>query len=187
MNRILAGIGAVLATGWLGAVAPAGAVDAITAKSGLEKAVAEAKKWQPDAELASVGAVNAKADGTSLFWNYGFQSKKTHTCARVVVLAVGKVTMQDLGDCTLAKPIATTFVDSPAAVAGAKAGGFQAGEEINIVLTHRRDANLKPSRECWGLSSPDRDFDKKKSVMRGWCVDPKSGKFVTRLAGEGGK
>lgn len=72
-------------------------------------------------------------------------------------------------------------------MAGAKAGGFQAGEEFNIVLNHRRDTNLNPSRECWGLSSPDRDFDKKKAVMRGWCVDPQSGKFLTRLAGEGGK
>jgi hypothetical protein len=187
MNRFVAGICAVLVTGLLGAVAPAGAVDLITAKSGLEKAVAESRKWKSDAVLAGVGTLNAKVDGTSFFWNYDFQSKKTHTCARVIILATGKVTTQDFGNCTFSKPIATTFVDSPAAVAGAKAGGFQAGEEINITLTHRLDRNLTPSRECWSLSSPKHDFDKKNSVMRGWCVDPKNGKFVTRLAGEGGK
>jgi hypothetical protein len=119
--------------------------------------------------------------------NDPIRSHKTQTCARVIVLATGKVTTQDFGNCTFAKPIATTFVDSPAAVAGAKAGGFQAGEEINISLTHRRDKNLTPSRECWSLSSPKHDFDKQNAVMRGWCVDPKNGKFVTRLAGEGGK
>lgn len=187
MNRFVAGICAVLLTGLMGTVTTVGAVDLVTAKSGLEKAVAESKKWKPDAELAGVGTVNAKADGTSFFWNYDFQSKKTHTCARVIIFANGKVTKQDFGDCTFSKPIATTFVDSPTAAAGAKAGGFQAGEEINISLGHRRDRNLKPSRECWSLSSPEHDFDKKNAVMRGWCVDPKSGKFVIRLAGEGGK
>lgn len=187
MYRIVAGIGAVFVTGWLGVGHPALAAESITAKSGLDKAIGEAKKWKPDAELSMVGTSGAKADGTSLYWTYSFQSKKTRTCARVNVLAVGKVTIQEFGECTLAKPIATTFVDSPAAVAGAKAGGFQAGEGIGLVLNHRRDTNLNPSRECWGLSSPDRDFDKKKSVLRAWCVDPKSGKFVTRLAGEGGK
>lgn len=186
MIRILVMICAVVVIGSPGAVPSAGAVDAITAKAGLEKAVAEAKKWKPDAELSSVVGSNAQADGTATVWTYAFQSKKTRTCARVLVLAA-KVTMQDLGDCTLAKPIATTFVDSPAAMAGAKAGGFQAGEEIGLVLNHGRDKNLNPSRECWRISSPEHDFDKKKSVMRSWCVDPKSGKFVTRLAGEGGK
>ncbi|TFH32039.1 MAG: hypothetical protein E4G97_03205 [Deltaproteobacteria bacterium] len=188
MNRFVAGICVVLVTGLLGAVAPAEAVDLITAKSGLEKAVAEAKKWKPDAVLAGVGTLNAKVDGTSFFWNYDFQSHKTNTCARVIILATGKATTQDYGNCTFSsKPIATTFVDSPAAVTAAKAGGFQAGEEINLSLTHRRDRNLTPSRECWSLSSPEHDFDKKNAVMRSWCVDPKSGKFVTRLAGEGGK
>jgi len=187
MNRFVAGICAVLVTGLLGVVAPVGAVDSITAKSGLEKAVAESKKWKSDAELAAVGTSKGKADGTSFYWNYDFQSKKTHTCARVIILATGKVTTQDFGNCTFSKLIATTFVDSPAAVAGAKAGGFQAGEEININLTHRRDRNLTPSRECWSVSSFEHDFDKNNAVMRGWCVDPKNGKFVTALAGEGGK
>ena len=187
MNRILVMICVLVVIGSPGAAPPAGAADLVTAKSGLEKAVAEAKKWKPDAELSMVGTGNAKADGTSMFWNYDFQSKKTRTCARVMVLAIGRVTTQDFGECTLAKPIATTFVDSPAAMAGAKAGGFQAGEEISLVLNHRSDKNLNPSRECWRISSPEHDFDKKKSVMRSWCVDPKSGKFVTRLAGEGGK
>lgn len=186
MNRFIAGICAVLVIGWVGAVPPVGAIDSIPAKSGLEKAVAESKKWKPDAELASVGTLNAKPDGTSFFWNYDFQSKKTGSCLRVMILATGKATTTDFGNCTLAKPIATDFVDSPAAVAGAKAGGFQAGEEINMVLNHRRDRLLKPSRECWSVSWPERDFDKNNAVMRSWCVDPKSGKFVIRLAGEGG-
>jgi hypothetical protein len=33
-----------------------------------------------------------------------------------------------------------------------------------------------------GLSTAS-DFDRAKSVMRGWCVDGKTGKFVTRLSG----
>jgi hypothetical protein len=187
MNRFVAGICAILVTGMLGAVAPVGAVDLITAKSGLEKAVAEAKKWKPDAELSGVSTSNAKEDGKSVVWTYSFQSRKTRTCARVIILAAGRVTIQDLGNCTLFKPIATTFVDSPEAVAVAKAGGFQVGEEISMHLTHRLDKNLTPSRECWSLSTYEHDFDRKIGLIRGWCVDPKNGKFVTRLAGEGGK
>lgn len=165
---------------------PAGAVEGITAAKGLDGATAEARKWKPDAALTGVASTAASPDGTSMHWTYSFQSKSTRTCLRVVVLAAGKTLPTDLGECTLGTAIADKFVDSSEAVKAATAAGFKAGEEVILVLAHKHDQNLTPSRECWSVSSREHDFDPQKAVMRDWCVDPKSGKFVTRTAGQGG-
>jgi hypothetical protein len=163
---------------------PARPADAITARARLKEATAEARKWKADAALSGVATSGAGRDGTSVHWTYSFQSKSTRSCLRVVALATGAVRPTDLGECTLGTAVGDGFVDSPAAVSGALAGGFQAGETIDLVLVHLDDSALAQPRECWKVASPDRDFDPAKAVMRGWCVDPKTGKLVTRTAGE---
>ncbi len=168
-------------------LSPARAADAITASAGLKTATAAANRWKPDAVLTGVGSSEVKPDGTSTHWTYSFQSRSTRTCYRVVVLAAGNTVPTDLGECTLGRPVPATFVDSPAALGAARSAGFRGGETINLTLSHTYDRNLTPSRPCWDVASPETDFDTAKAVMRGWCVDPQSGKFVTRTAGEGGR
>lgn len=167
--------------------AAASAADGITAAAGLQRATAEAKKWKPDAALTGVGSSTANKDGSAAHWTYSFESRSAKSCYRVVVLAAGTMVPTDLGECTLQPTIAEKFVDSPAAVSAAAAAGFKAGEEINLVLSHKYDQNLTPSRECWSVSSQEYDFDATRAVMRAWCVDPKTGNFVTRTAGQGGQ
>lgn len=104
-----------------------------------------------------------------------------------MTLATGASTTTDLGTCTLEVAIQEDFVDSPAALNAALSGGFKTGETINFTLSHKYDENLNPSRPCWTVYSPENDFDSNQAVMRGWCVDPKTGKFVTPTVGKGGR
>ena len=157
-----------------------------TAKAWLAQAQQAAKKWQADAALTRVGTTIVKQDGTSNLWQYDFLSPKTVKCARIMIIGGGEPRTQDYGTCTPSKTIPTTFVDSPVAVAEASKAGFKLDDLSQAYLVHMID-NAIPERDCWVLHSAA-DFDKTKSVMRGWCVDPKTGKFVARLAGErGGK
>ena len=169
----------------LGVSETAFAVEGLTARARLEQAAAEARIWKHDAVLTRVGTTDVKADGKAIVWQYNFQSESSRKCFRVVVVATGMTNTTDLGACTLDKVVGSEFVDSPEAFKGALAGGFKASEPNNMYLAHPRDRQLKPARACWVLFSPKADFDKSKAVMRGWCVDPKSGQFVTRLVGEG--
>ncbi len=53
----------------------------LTARAMLEPAIAEARKWEPDAEL--VGVTTSLADGPAHdFWFYDFQSPARSTCTR---------------------------------------------------------------------------------------------------------
>ncbi len=157
-----------------------------TAKAGLAQAQQIAKKWQADAVLTRVGTPGAQPDGTARLWQYDFRSPKTGGCARIMIIAGTKSQTKAYPRCSTRKPISTNFIDSPAAIAEARKSGFKPGDVISVILDRRRDNAIR-ERECWAVSS-DYDFDEKKSVIRGWCVDPKTGKFVARLAGEwGGK
>lgn len=141
------------------------------------------KKWQPDATLTSIGTPGADANGRSRLWQYDFYSKKTKGCARVQLVTDQEPKVQKYPSCVAEKPISTGFVDTPAAIDEAKKNGFKTGDLVYMTLDHSKDRLLKPGRECWTISS-EHDFDSAKAVTRGWCVDPKNGKFIMRLSGE---
>lgn len=158
--------------------------EGITARAMLDQALAEAKKWQPDAELVVV--TTSLAEGPSHgFWFYDMQSPATGTCTRIRALANGSVTNVGTGEeCALMKPVSAGFVDSPAAWEAARAAGFAPGDSAQFGLRFQRDEALPAPRECWVLWS-DADGDEAAGLIRGWCVDPATGQFVTRLSGKG--
>lgn len=166
------------------AVAPEPADDGITARAMLDQALAEAKKWQPDAELALVTTSLAEGPRHG-FWFYDVQSPSTGTCTRIRALANGRIENVGTGeDCVLMKPVSAEFVDSPVAWDAALAAGFAPGDSAQFGLRFQRDEALPAPRECWVLWS-DVDGDESAGVIRGWCVDPATGQFVTRLSGKG--
>jgi hypothetical protein len=154
----------------------------LTARAMLEPAIAEARKWEPDAEL--VGVTTSLADGPAHdFWFYDFQSPARSTCTRIRALASGSVTNAGTGgECRLSSPVSTGFIDSPVAYDAAVAAGFRKGESVQFGLSVKSDQALPAPRECWVVWS-DGDGDDEKGIIRGWCVDPATGAFVTRLSG----
>jgi hypothetical protein len=160
------------------------AAEGITARAMLDQALAEARKWQPDAELVVV--TTSLAEGPSHgFWFYDVQSPTAGTCTRIRALANGSVANVGTGEeCVLMKPVAAGFVDSPVAWEAARAAGFAPGDSAQFALRFQRDEALAAPRECWVLWS-DTDGDEAAGLIRGWCVDPATGQFVTRLSGKG--
>jgi hypothetical protein len=161
---------------------PAAADD--TAKPGLAQALQMAAKWQPDAKLTGIGTPAADATGASRLWQYDFHSPKAKKCARVQLIKGMPPNLVDFGSCTPDKSISTGFVDSPVAMQEARKAGFKPDPDGDNSMTLRKSKDkLAKGKECWNVSSA-RDFDPAKSVMRGWCVDAKSGTFLMRLSGE---
>ncbi len=158
--------------------------DGITARALFDQAMAEAAKWAADAELVLV--TTSLAEGpVHDFWFYDVQSPSQGTCTRIRALANGQVANVGSGDgCVLMKPVPRDFVDSPVAFDAAVAAGFQRGETVQFGLRYQRDQALPEPRPCWVLWS-DADGDEEKGIIRGWCVDPATGAFVTRLSGYG--
>ena len=156
----------------------------ITAREGLSQAHQAAKSWQADATLTSVSTTVLKEDGTAQVWTYSFLSPEKVVCARVIVIEGGEPRLQDLGECSPSESVSVDFVDSPVMLNEAVKAGFKPGETSDAHLAFKKDS-AAPDRECWVVHTIE-DFDKEKSVMRGWCVDPKTGQFVVRLNGESG-
>ncbi len=160
--------------------------DGITARDMLGQAMAEARRWAPDAELVVV--TTSLAEGPRhLFWFYDVQSRSTGTCTRIRVLADGEVENVGTGGrCALRVPIAENFVDSPFVWQAVRDAGFRhGGDTVQFGLQFQRDDVLPAPRECWVVSSRA-DIDEAAGLIRGWCADPVSGDFVTRLSGKGG-
>jgi hypothetical protein len=86
-------------------------------------------------------------------------------------------------NCPKPTPIDPEFVDSAAALAEATRAGMKHGDVVTMAVRHVVDRALQPARRCWVVSS-EHDFDANRAVMRGRCIDPKTGKFVLQLAGE---
>lgn len=178
---------AVSASGHAPAAAPAPAEEhagGITARAMLEAALVEAKRWQPDAELVMVTTSLAEGPRHD-FWFYDVQSRASGTCTRIRAMANGRVENVGSGDsCVLMKPVSAQFVDSPVAWDAARAAGFTPGDSVQFALRFQRDHALPAPRECWVLWS-ENDGDEATGLTRGWCVDPATGQFVTRLSGKG--
>ena len=157
--------------------------DKITARAELSRVLAEAGKWQGDAELFGVFTSFAEGPATA-FWLYDFQSRTAKTCTRLRAFANGRLdTAEASHECRIRKPIAREFVDSPAALASAVAAGMKTGESVEFSLRFLQDKALPAPRACWVISS---DLDADGGVTRAWCVDPATGTFVARLSGYGG-
>jgi hypothetical protein len=155
----------------------------MSAKAGLAQAKQVASKWQPDAAVTSIGTPGANAGGTSRLWQYDFYSPKSRKCARIQIVVDTPPGLREFHSCSSTKPISDDFVDSPVAIGEAKKNGFKPVDLVTMILDYSKDRKLKPGRECWTLISHN-DFDPATAVSRGWCVDPKTGKFVMRLSGE---
>ncbi len=156
----------------------------ITARARLDQAMAAAKEWQVDAQLAVVTTSLAEGPSAS-FWFYDVQSPSSGMCTRIRAMANGSVENVGGGEgCALVKPVSIGFVDSPVAYEAATGAGFKKGESVQFGLRFQRDKALPAPRECWVVWS-DADGDEESGVTRGWCVDPATGAFVTRLSGYG--
>ncbi|GMW08093.1 MAG: hypothetical protein QY320_00005 [Gammaproteobacteria bacterium] len=164
--------------------ADAAGSDGITARAMLEQAMAEATRWEPDAELVIVTTSLAESPRPA-FWFYDVQSRAKGRCTRIRALANGAVANVGTGEeCVLMKPVSEGFVDSPVAWDAARAAGFEPGDTAQFGLRFQQDEALPEPRECWVLWS-DVDGDEAAGLIRGWCVDPSSGQFVARLSGKG--
>ncbi|MCC7461323.1 MAG: hypothetical protein IT480_02545 [Gammaproteobacteria bacterium] len=158
--------------------------DGITARALFDQAMAEAARWQADAELAGVSTSLAEGP-THAFWFYDVQSPSKQTCTRIRALANGQVANVGSGEsCRLMKAVPRDFVDSPVAFKAAVTAGFQPGESLQFGLRYQRDQALPAPRPCWVLWS-NLDGDEDQGTIRGWCIDPLNGSFVTRLSGYG--
>lgn len=141
--------------------------------------MAEAHKWEPDAEL--VVLTTSFADGPAHdFWSYDFQSPARSTCTRIRALASGSVTNAGTGgECRLSSPVSTGFIDSPVAYDAAVAAGFRKGESVQFGLSVKSDQALPAPREYWLVWS-DGDGDDEKGIIRGWCAHAVRGLRLTR-------
>ncbi len=163
-------------------VSPGFEAGKLTARSKLAAAIAEAHKWEPDAELVVVTTSLAEGPAHD-FWFYDFQSPSKSTCTRIRALASGNVANVGTGDgCRLTRSVSPGFVDSPIAYEAAVTAGFQKSDSVQFALSVKHDQALPAPRECWVVWS-DADGDEEKGIIRGWCVDPATGAFVTRLSG----
>lgn len=160
---------------------PFGDAADFTARDGLAKAEKAAAAWKEDSVLTAVRTTVLKTDGKAAVWQYDYLSPEDSICARVLIIGGGDARLQDMGKCTPAKPVPETFVDSPEMLHAAVAAGFKPDETSNAYLAIARDSAAK-DRACW-VTFTSLDFDQKATAMRGWCVNPETGKFVVRLSG----
>jgi len=155
-----------------------------TAKARLAEARALAAKWQPDAALVTVSALQAKDDGTAApglgGWIYQFYSPKANKWIGVHAGAKA-LERQDL-PVGLKTPVPQDFVDSDKALDAARKGGFKSSGDTLLSLQVVGDPSIKTGVYWCATGAADMTTTPELRV-RSWCVDPKSGKFVARLAG----
>ncbi|HEX9184523.1 MAG TPA: hypothetical protein VF876_14805 [Burkholderiales bacterium] len=171
---------ALIASTMAGAAGAAGG----TAKARLAEARALAAKWQPDAMLVTVSALQAKDDGTAApgtsGWVYQFHSPKTGKWIGVHAGAKG-LERQDL-PAGMKTPLPQDFVDSDKALDAARNGGFKKSGDTLLVLALVADPSVKTG-VYWCATGKADMISEPVLRVRSWCVDPKSGNFVARLAG----
>jgi hypothetical protein len=153
----------------LASFAGSAAADGLTAKSSLDKALAEAHKWQPDAVLVDLSTTHAKPDGSATEWKYAFLSPKTQK-RYVATASTGAVTGREvrLGNAT--EPIAD-FVDSDRVMAEAVKSGVKGGQ---LVMALKTQAQTKPPHVEWLVGS---GYEQGVTWVN---VDAKTGKLVKK-------
>lgn len=158
--------------------APKGA----TARKRLAEARATAMKWQPDAVLVTLSALKAAGDGTAGMgitgWVYTFYSKKSGMWIAYDVGPKGlEPTKLPSG---LKAAVPDNFIDSDKVLPEVSKHGFKKSGDTLLQLNVVYDKNVKPGVYWCATSVADLT---PKMGARSWCVDPKTGKFVARLAG----
>ena len=155
-----------------------------TAKARLAEARALAAKWQPDAALVTVSALQAMDDGSAApglaGWIYQFYSPKTNQWISVHAGAKG-LERQDL-PIGLKATLPANFVDSDKALDAARKAGFRKSGDTLLVLALVADPSLKTGVYWCATGQADMPTQPQLRV-RSWCVDPGSGQFVARLSG----
>jgi len=153
-----------------------------TAKARLGKARAAAAKWQSDAALVTVSALQANADGTApagvAGWNFTFHSKKTGKWISYHAGPSGLEAVDLPAGFTQAVP--QEFIDSDKVLPEVSKHGFKMSGATLLQLNVVYDRNVKPG--FYWCATGETDITPQLEV-KSWCVDPKTGKFVARLAG----
>jgi hypothetical protein len=138
-----------------------------TAKGGLKVAVDAAQKWQADAVLTGVSAMQVGADGKAAKWDYMFYSPKAKKAYSVVVknnkvagtLEVNPHIKDGVGE----------FVDSDKAIEESKKNGLKGKPDVMSLIVMGQ-ATKNPA--CyWSIVSQSG------SVLFSFVIDGKSGKF----------
>lgn len=179
-----AGLQAIAVVGMLAWSGPhAGAASAATALARLADAKAAAARWQKDAALVSVTALQAADDGTAprsaAGWVYTFHSRSAKRWAGFHA-GPGGMERVDL-PAGLTEPVPGSFVDSDRVLAEIRKHGFRKQGDTLLVLMFLRDPGLKPGVYWCGASAADASPER---GMRGFCVDPATGRFVGRMTGQ---
>ena len=186
MGRVLSRIGpwvpAVILGLLLGRGVAAGASQGATAKGRLAEAKAAAALWQKDALLVTLSALQAADDGTAPpnvgGWVYTFYSKKAKKWAGFHAGAKG-LERVDL-PAGLTVPLPSQFVDSDAVLTEVRKHGFQKSGSTLLSLMMQRDPSLGDGVYWCAAGEADLSVE---LGMRGYCVDPSTGKFVARMTG----
>jgi hypothetical protein len=153
-----------------------------TAKALLPEARQAAARWQTDAVLVSVTALQANDDGTApatvLGWNYTFHSKKS---GKWIGFHGGTRGLERIDlPSGFTQPLPADFVDSDRVLAEVRKNGFIKNGETMVTLVLQADPKIKTG-VYWCVAG-----EKEVSLelgMRGYCVDPATGRFVAKLAG----
>lgn len=144
--------------------------EAPTARSGLEKAHAQAERWQPDSALRKISISAATTSGAAMEdegWTYIFYSKRLRRSYEISVF--GTMTMGSEGTDAQAvaelEDLPDEFTDSSKAIELARTGGLQPRSQIRMMLT-------KPAEEpaTWEVSSGN------PGTL--YLVDAEAGKFL---------
>ncbi|MBE0618558.1 MAG: hypothetical protein IH608_11635, partial [Proteobacteria bacterium] len=153
-----------------------------TAKARLVEAKAAAAQWQKDAVLVTVSSLQTAPDGTAPLnvggWVYTFYAKKAKKWAGFHAGPQGLERVELPAGLT--EPLPAAFVDSDAVLTEVRKHGFQKQGKALLSLMPQRDPNLKPGVYWCAAGEADLSVEQ---GMRGYCVDPATGKFVARMAG----
>ncbi len=131
------------------------------AKTALDDAISEAKKWKPDAILTSVSSLTVDKDGKATSWFYGFYSPKGGNYLNVTAKGRTIETLELGTGQTVAVP--TDFMDSDQIMAEAVKDGLK-GDSPRMQLT----------REAWLVSGGTQKGD---AVI---FLNPRTGKLIKR-------
>jgi hypothetical protein len=159
------------------------AVKSGTAKASLAGVMAAASKWEKDAVLVTVSTIQANEDGTAPLnvagWAYTFYSKRVGKWIGYHVRPEGLEGNEQPGGFT--EPISGDFLDSDKVMAVVKKNGFKKSGDTLLILSPQRDKKIKTGVYWCAASSEDISIE---HGMRGYCVDPVTGKFAARLEGQ---
>jgi hypothetical protein len=145
------------------------ALAASTAKAALKEVVTAGQKWQPDAVLTHVSALETKPDGKARTWLYTFYSPKQKKSA-IVTARDMKVDVEPDVRNTSTDPIGE-FIDSDKVMEAARKHGLKAGDSAALGLTMMGQATKQP-RVLWSVVVMNAE------TILSWGLDSKDGSLT---------